>query len=331
MMEIVKANQERQLKRTDIEKVLLTDSKLSAATVQGYAGQSIQFFKWARDNGVPGYYAVNNAVITNYKRYLVESGYKQRTINYKLKAVRALYRQSVKAGNIDKNPTDGVEYETEGEFTCEFKTLNKNQIKILINELQNNNTERGKQRYGIILTLLSTGLRVSELCKIKFCDIVFDGGITGLSYNEILKRNLLSVAAVNVQRGKGGKSWFVEFSQIALCSILSYRSIANIDGESLFYTVPQNSKQTRTPIDRYDVFHLVKSVGRKILKADIHPHTFRHTYATISLESGANIFDISKNLGHGSLDGTARYLQKRESVINYWNNLIEPGARYEVD
>ena len=149
-MDIVKANQERQLKRTDIEKVLQVDSKLSAATVQGYAGQSIQFFNWARENGVFGFYAVNGPVITNYKRALIDAGFKDKTINYKLKAVRAFYRQAVRAGKIDTNPTDGMTYEKEEAFTADYKALTKKQVEILFRELSKNTTERGLQRYAVI-------------------------------------------------------------------------------------------------------------------------------------------------------------------------------------
>lgn len=325
-MEIIKANQERQLKRTDIEKVLQVDSKLSAATVQGYAGQSIQFFNWARDNGVPGYYAVNGPVITNYKRALIDAGFKDKTINYKLKAVRAFYRQAVRAGKIDANPTDGMTYEKEEAFTADYKALTKKQVEILFRELSKNTTERGLQRYAVIMLLILTGVRASEACRLKFEDLIFEGNLTGLSYQDIKRRKSLNAVAVRVIRGKGGKSRTVEFNQAILEAIMKYRAAAGVQGESLFFTVPQNSKQTRTPIDRYDIFHLVKSVCRKVLSIDAHPHTLRHTHATISLERGAELFDISANLGHSSLDMTKRYLQRRGSVLKYWQGLTPAAA-----
>jgi integrase/recombinase XerD len=309
-----------------MERILRVDGKLSAATVQGYAGQSIMFFTRARGEGIPGYYAVNDAVITAYRRALVDAGYRERSINYKLKAVRAFYRQAVRAGEIAANPTDGMTYEKEEAFTADYKALTKKQVEILFRELSRDTTERGLQRYAVVMLLILTGTRATEACRLKFEDLVFEGNLTGLSYQDIKRRKSLNAVAVRVIRGKGGKTRTVEFSPAILDAILRYRTAAGIEGENLLYTVPQNSKQTRTPIDRYDMFHLVKSVCRKVLSIDAHPHTLRHTHATISLERGAELFDISQNLGHSSLDMTKRYLQRRGSVLKYWSGLTPAAA-----
>lgn len=53
---------------------------------------------------------------------------------------------------------------------------------------------------------------------------------------------------------------------------------------------------------------LVKELGREAgLKKDLHPHTLRHTYATLLREAGVELGDVGNLLGHASLDTTRIY------------------------
>jgi len=311
----------KELKRTDIEKIFKNDSSLSFNTVKGYAGQAISFFTWARAGGLPGIGAVNPALMAHYKQSLIDAGLKNTTINFKLKAVRAFYRQLFTAGKIDTNPTNGMAYEHEEPFTAQYKALSKKQVEILFRELSKDGTERGRQRYALIMLLTLTGVRASEACNLKFKDLIFEGNLTGLSYKDIQGRKLNAVG-IRVERGKGGKSRTVEFKQVILDAIMNYRQAAPVDGESLFYTIPQNGTQSRHALNRFTLWYTVKAVCKDILAVNVHPHTFRHTQATISLELGAEVFSISQNLGHSSLDTTSRYLQRRGDILKYWTGLI---------
>jgi integrase/recombinase XerD len=53
---------------------------------------------------------------------------------------------------------------------------------------------------------------------------------------------------------------------------------------------------------------LVKELGQRAgLKKDLHPHTLRHTYATLLREAGVELGDVGNLLGHASLDTTRIY------------------------
>ena len=53
---------------------------------------------------------------------------------------------------------------------------------------------------------------------------------------------------------------------------------------------------------------IVKYAGKKVGLDWIHPHSFRHFYATNLLRNGVNIRVVQKILGHENIKRTARYL-----------------------
>jgi site-specific recombinase XerD len=50
-------------------------------------------------------------------------------------------------------------------------------------------------------------------------------------------------------------------------------------------------------------------VKRSRLKKDIHPHTFRHTFAVHYLDNGGNLLRLKELLGHEQLSTTLHYLK----------------------
>ena len=79
-------------------------------------------------------------------------------------------------------------------------------------------------------------------------------------------------------------------------------------------------------ISRRRVELLVRDLAHKAgIKKPIHPHTLRHTAATLYLKNGTNIESIRRMLGHASLSTTQKYLQltdeevaKDLSSANWW-------------
>jgi integrase len=67
----------------------------------------------------------------------------------------------------------------------------------------------------------------------------------------------------------------------------------------------------REPGDRISaqgIFGIVRRRGTTIGKAKLAPHDLRRTYAQLGYEAGVSITQISKLLGHSSLETTQRYL-----------------------
>ena len=123
-------------------------------------------------------------------------------------------------------------------------------------------------------------------------------------------------------RGKGNKDRVVVLPWIggqALVKYLASRATAPADA-ALFVTAAGR------PISYRAVTRAVRRVARR-LGIHVHPHMFRHSYATELLERGADIRDIRDLLGHESVATTEIYTHvsaaRRRRVVQ---RLLEGGG-----
>ena len=142
------------------------------------------------------------------------------------------------------------------------------------------------QRDRAIFELLyGCGLRVSELVGLSLDDVDLD-------------ERWLRVL------GKGSKERMSPIGQNALVALKSY--LANrhaLSGEKAVFV---NYKGTR--ISSRAVHHLAKFYGSMLLDdSSVHPHEFRHSFATHLLNAGADLRAIQELLGHASLSTTQIY------------------------
>src|SRR5437867_7742392 len=143
----------------------------------------------------------------------------------------------------------------------------------------------------LLMTAYATGLRVSELVKLK---------VSAIDSERMM---------VRVEQGKGRKDRYTILSVRLLEELRSYWK----EHRSPTYLFP-NRKGGPISIDYAQrIYNLAK------LKADIQKghgiHTLRHCFATHLLEAGVDLVTIKTLLGHNSLQSTQRYLQIRQHKL----------------
>ena len=81
-------------------------------------------------------------------------------------------------------------------------------------------------------------------------------------------------------------------------------------------------------LTRVMIFTIVKDLAmRANLKKNISPHTFRHSFASHLLESGADLMSIKQMLGHESITTTEVYLHIDKSKVKEILNTYHPRAK----
>lgn len=151
----------------------------------------------------------------------------------------------------------------------------------------------------LLMTAYATGLRVSELVRLKV--------------NAIDSERMM----VRVEQGKGKKDRYTILSPRLLTELRSYWK----EHRSPTYLFP-NRKGDPISIDYAQrIYNLAK------LRAGIHKgrgiHTLRHCFATHLLEAGVDLKTIQTLLGHNSMASTERYLQIRQHRITTTANPLD--------
>jgi site-specific recombinase XerD len=208
------------------------------------------------------------------------------SINCYLRSIRAFWSWLISEEIIDVNPFNKVKLPKPPQKV--IPTFAESQILRLLSVI-NTQTPEGYRNYAIILTLLDTALRVSELSGVRMDDVWLDQG-------------LLKVT------GKGSKDRLIpigrEVQRVRYISRFRPRPI-NQNFDFLFLT-KHGGKMTKVRLEA-----IIKKYGEE---ADIRgvrcsPHTLRHTAALRFLRNGGDVFSLQRMLGHSSLEMTRHYCQ----------------------
>jgi len=169
-------------------------------------------------------------------------------------------------------------------------TFSDSQIRQLLGVIDIRTAE-GYRDYTIILTLLDTGIRVSELCSLRLDNLWLEDG-------------MLKVL------GKGSKERLIpigkQVQRLLWRYINRYRpKPAGVNCNFLFLT-RESRPLTKDRVEKIIVYYGSKA-GLKGVRCS--PHTLRHTAAVKFLRNGGDVFSLQRMLGHASLEMTRRYCE----------------------
>ena len=144
------------------------------------------------------------------------------------------------------------------------------------------------RNHAIICLLYYGGLRVSELCSLKWRDLRARGAGGQLTVF-----------------GKGDKTRVVLVNKGVWQEVCQLKGNADKNG-------PVFVSQKGGHISRSMVFHIVKDTAKKAgLEIEVSPHWLRHSHASHSLDNGAPIHLVQRTLGHSSVTITEKYLHAK--------------------
>ncbi len=247
---------------------------------------------------------VKQSDVISYRHHLEHLGRAPSTIRQHLAAVSGYYNFCISRNLTLYNPAHGVNRPIVEAYTG-ASWLNKAQAKLLLAQ-PNRNTVKGKRDYAILLTLLLTGLRRSELANIRRGDIDERGDKLYLTY--------ISKGGARTVRNIPRKCW--EAIQDYLAA--STREIR--DDSPLFVPVTKagiylkryygKNGGNEHAITTEAIRQMVAYYSRRALGPGVKvtPHTLRHTAGTLLRKSGRSIEEVQSFLKHKRIDTTRRYL-----------------------
>jgi len=296
---------------TQFLEYLEIEKNRSEKTIQNYDFYLSRFLDWLGDKKSPA--TLTAEQVRKYRLWLNRlvdahgEPLKKNTQNYHLIALRSFLKYLAKRDiktlapekiELMKMPDREVTF-LEGSdlnriLESPFKNLSKKTLAPEAAKPKSGPTLLIAYRDKAILELLfSTGLRVSELVKLKKEDIN-------------LKKDEFTI------QGKGRKSRIVFLSEQAKYWLKKYLDFRQSVNPYLFISHDKRTGNNQSPEDKpltsRSVQRIVQKCAREAgITKPVTPHTLRHSYATDLLQNGADIRSVQAMLGHSSITTTQIY------------------------
>jgi site-specific recombinase XerD len=159
-------------------------------------------------------------------------------------------------------------------------------------------------RRTLLMTLYATGMRRSELVRLKVGDID--------------SQRMM----IRVDRGKGGRSRDLPLSPALLETLREYWRWRK--PKTYLFPSRHPPREPEQPISDKMVWIACQEAARQAgLSKRITPHTLRHSWATHLLEAGTDLRTIQVLLGHGDLETTAQYLHLSQRHLQTVANPVD--------
>lgn len=165
-------------------------------------------------------------------------------------------------------------------------------------------TATGRRDKAVLLVLLDTGLRVSELCNLDLADVN------------------LGTGSVLVRHGKGGKSRVVFLSAKSRRELNRYLRVRGDGPGPLFLTV-QGER-----FNRHGITSLLRRRAKRAGVPAPGAHDFRRAFAILSLRAGCDLLTLQRLLGHSNLDLLRRYAKQVEDDLAKVHSQTSPVTKW---
>jgi integrase/recombinase XerD len=165
----------------------------------------------------------------------------------------------------------------------------------------------GLRDKAILELFYACGTRVSELINLKVNDLFL--------YDEVIR-----------VLGKGSKERLIPIGSSAIKWINEYLTksrpllMKKMKSENYLFL---NSRSTK--LSRMGVWKIIERYVKEAeIKKDVHPHTFRHSFATHLLEGGADLRAVQEMLGHADISTTQIYTHIDRDYIKQVHKQYHP-------
>jgi len=268
----------------------IADGDASPKTIRNYFHAAKAFMAWASSKGFT-VATITPESIMEYRRELLAT-HKPTTVGLRIVGVRKLFDALVRGGHITDNPAAGIRVRSHRAADGVIaKALTLDQLRHLLASLPGGTfPEHQRSRLYVYLMALH-GLRAVEVANLQRTDVV--------ERKPDLWLNLL---------GKGGHRRMIPLRPDAAKEMYVY--LEGITDQQQYIFASRKSRYRRP--SETNIQAIVMRVLRRASLEKYTPHGLRHTFATLALESGADLVEIRDMLGHSSLRTTSIYLHARD-------------------
>jgi site-specific recombinase XerD len=252
-------------------------------TIRSYANDLRQFAQWCRNTFGDEFLLqeLTRSDVQDFRAFLLTRNSSPASVNRKVTALRQFFEYCIQQKLVISNPAadiSGISAEPRAPIV-----LKRKDALVLARTAERG---PGPLEAAVILLLLHSGLRSSEVCGITVGDV----HLTPREGRLFIKG----------QRGKTTRFVYLSTrAQNAMRQFMRWRGVSimakRLRKESLFLTYEGS------PLTQQSVDQLVKRIGKTAGLPDITPSILRNTYAANALQSGKSLETLARTMGVSSL------------------------------
>lgn len=219
-------------------------------------------------------------------------------------SIKGFFKYLLANGYLEKNPMERLSAPKVDKGLP--IVLNVNEVEKILN-CPDTSTKLGLRDKALVETFYACGLRVSELINLKVGDL-------------FLNEEIIRVF------GKGSKERLVPIGSSAIKWIEEYLIksrpllVKKMKSENFLFL---NSRGTK--LSRMGIWKIVNQNAEAAgIKKEVHPHTFRHSFATHLIEGGADLRAVQEMLGHADISTTQIYTHLDRDYIKQVHRDFHP-------
>ena len=264
----------------DYRNYLKIERSMSPNTVASYCSDVEKFLSAIDETDVK---KITSKMIIDY--LAVSSKVSKRSQARLLSSLRSYLGWCVMEGLISDNPCDLVDSPKLGRYLPDV--LSEEEVVSII-ESVDLSTWQGKRDRAILELLYGCGIRVSEAVDLKISCLYFEEGFVRVI-------------------GKGDKERLVPMGEMAADAVNEYLDVRPDPAGTPFDDILFLNRFGKS-LSRQSMFLMVKKQALLAdVRANISPHTFRHSFATHLVENGADLRAVQEMLGHENITTTEIY------------------------
>ena len=263
------------------------EKNASPNTIASYKIDIERYIEFLTERNISEPSKIREEDLSSFLNFLREIGLSSTSISRNLTSIKTFHKFLVGSGITKNNPAENIETIKTPKNLPDV--LSPDEIEVILN--QPNPVEPLAIRDRAILeTLYATGMRVTELITLKQSNVYKEEGIVRV-FGKGSKERLVPI-------GKSALAWIEKYLNEVRANLSKHGS-----GRDILFLNARGK-----PMSRMAVWNIVKAYTLKSgIKKEVHPHTFRHSFATHLLEGGADLRAVQEMLGHSDISTTQIY------------------------
>jgi len=286
------------------------EKSLAGNSIEAYERDINRYIQFLEQNGITTLDQVEEEHVSAFITILRKLELSPKSIARNISAIKGLHKFLLGERRTQIDPTQNIELPKKGKHLPDVLSVDEiNQILDAANPAAETATKFVWRDRAILETLYATGMRVSELTGLMQSNIMEDQQLVRV-FGKGSKERLIPIGDVALK-------WINEYKQ-RVRSVLAQQKKSN---DALFLNFRGGA------ISRVSVWQIVSDYTRRAgITKEIHPHTFRHSFATHLLEGGADLRSVQEMLGHADISTTQIYTHIDREHLKQQHKQFHPRA-----